>query len=48
MGIEGLRKQSRAPSNHPNKTKEEVIQKLLQLKEKHKKWGAKKIKNFIV
>ena len=29
MGIEGLLKQSRAPSNHPNKTKEEVVNRIL-------------------
>lgn len=44
MGIEGLRKQSRAPSNHPNKTREEVIEKILFYKDKHKKWGARKLR----
>ena len=44
MGIEGLLEQTRAPSNHPNKTKEEVVNSILRLKDKHKKWGAKKIR----
>ena len=39
-GLEGLLDQFRAPGNHPNKTKQVVVDQLLQLKEKHKKWGA--------
>ena len=34
MGIEGLLEQSRAPSNHPNKTKKEIIGKILFYKDK--------------
>jgi len=44
IGIEGLRKKTRAPMNHPNKTKDEVIKKILKLKNKHKNWGAKKLR----
>jgi len=44
MGIEGLLKHSRAPSNHPNKTNEEIVNRILELKDKYKKWGAKKIR----
>jgi len=44
MGIEGLLEQSRAPSNHPNKTKEDIIEKILFYKDRHKKWGAKKLR----
>jgi len=44
FGIEGLLDQSRAPINHPNKTKDEVINRILKLKGKHKNWGAKKIR----
>ena len=44
MGIWGLMEQSRAPSNHPNKTKEDIIEKILFYKDKHKKWGAKKLR----
>ncbi len=44
MGIEGLLEQSTRPSNHPNKTKKEIIDKIISLKDKHKKWGAKKLR----
>ena len=43
-GIEGLLEQSKAPGNHPNKTSEEVEEKILQLKAKHSLWGAKKLR----
>lgn len=43
-GIKGLLEQSIAPINHPNRTKSEVENKILWYKEKHDKWGAKKIK----
>lgn len=43
-GIEGLLKQSKAPINHPNRTKGEVETKILNLKEQYSKWGAKKIR----
>ncbi len=43
-GIEGLKENSRAPINHPNKTKKKVEEKILCLKNKHKQWGAKKIR----
>lgn len=46
-GIEGLLEKSKAPSNHPNKTKEEVELKILSLKKIHKKWGAKKIRRLL-
>ena len=42
-GIEGLLEKSKAPRNHPNKTKEEVELKILSLKKQHARWGAKKI-----
>jgi transposase InsO family protein len=44
FGIEGLLENSKAPRNHPNKTKDPVINKILSLKEKHPRWGAKKIR----
>jgi transposase InsO family protein/transposase-like protein len=44
FGIEGLLDQTRAPINHPNKTKEYVEKKILNLKGKYSKWGAKKIR----
>ena len=43
-GIEGLLEKSRAPINHPNRTKEEVEKKILSLKGKYDKWGAKKLR----
>lgn len=47
LGIEGLVEQSKAPINHPNRTKEYVVKNLLELKEKHVKWGAKKIRRLL-
>lgn len=43
-GIEGLLERTKAPINHPNKTSDPVIKKILLLKDKHTKWGAKKIR----
>ena len=44
-GYEGLRELSRKPrGKHPNSTNEKVINAILQLKKKHKLWGAKKIR----
>ena len=43
-GMEGLSEQKRAPINHPNRTKKEVEDKILQLKGEHSKWGAKKLR----
>ncbi len=43
-GYDGLRELSRKPrSSHPNSTDKKVVESILQLKEKHKLWGAKKI-----
>ena len=47
-GIEGLINESKAPRNHPNQTKEEIVHKILSLKEKHKLWGAKKIRRLLL
>jgi len=44
QGYEGLREQSRTPRKHPNETSQEVIEKILKFKGKHKRWGAKKIR----
>ena len=46
-GIEGLLEKSRAPRNHPNKTKEEIENKILELKGKYKLWGAKKLHKLL-
>jgi len=47
LGLEGLREQSKAPINHPNRTKEYVERKILHLKEKYPRWGAKKIRKLL-
>jgi transposase InsO family protein len=44
FGIEGLRENSKAPINHPNRTSDKVINEILRLKHKHSNWGAKKIR----
>lgn len=46
-GIEGFKDISKSPNNHPNKTKDSVEQKIIELKEKHKLWGAKKIRKLL-
>jgi transposase InsO family protein len=46
-GIEGLKGQSTAPKKHPNSTTDEVVKNIIQLKEKHKLWGAKKIRRLL-
>lgn len=46
-GIEGFKDMSKSPNNHPNKTKDSVEQKIIELKEKHKLWGAKKIRKLL-
>jgi transposase InsO family protein len=46
-GIEGLMEKNRSPKNHPNKTKECIEQKIVDLKEQHKLWGAKKIRRLL-
>jgi hypothetical protein len=46
-GIEGLKQQSKDPQKKPNSTKDEAVKNSLQLKEKHKLWGAKKIKRLL-
>ena len=47
QGFEGLKKQSRAPSNHPNATKENIVESILNLKAEYKLWGAKKIRELL-
>ncbi|TLX72408.1 transposase [Labilibacter sediminis] len=46
-GIEGLKEITKSPRNHPNKTKQIVEDRILQLKEKHRLWGAKKIRKLL-
>lgn len=47
QGIEGLRERAKKPINHPNRTLEYVEKNILSLKEKHSKWGAKKIHRLL-
>ena len=46
-GIEGLKEKRKSPQNHPNSTKETVVKNILELKEKHSLWGAKKIRRLL-
>jgi putative transposase len=43
QGAVGLKEQSRAPLNHPNATKPEIVSKLINTKLEHKTWGPRKI-----
>ena len=47
MGINGLREQPRSPLKHPNQTKDYVEKKIILLKEKYNRWGAKKIHKLL-
>jgi transposase InsO family protein len=47
QGFEGLKKQSRAPTIHPNATKENIIESILNLKAEYKLWGAKKLRELL-
>ena len=47
QGIEGLKEHAKKPINHPNRTLEYVEQNILSLKQKHSKWGAKKIHRLL-
>ncbi len=44
QGYEGLKERSRKPGRHPNATDQKIVKSILTLKEKHKLWGAKKIR----
>jgi len=46
-GYEGLRELARTPRGHPNETNQEVVNSILRLKEKHRLWGAKKIRKLL-
>src|SRR3981081_3755530 len=46
-GIEGLTARSRRPYRHANRLPFQIEQLILQLKEKHASWGAKKIRDKI-
>jgi len=42
-GPEGLEERSRSAHNHPNYTPEHVVRELLELRQRHPSWGAKKL-----
>jgi len=46
-GMEGLVDRSKSPQNHPNKTEDIIEEKIVTLKEKHRLWGAKKIRRLL-
>ncbi len=45
MGYDGLREMFRTPREHSKETDQKVLSGILELKEKHRLWGAKKIRN---
>lgn len=47
QGYDGLLEQPITARNHPNETDIKVINGILQLKEKHRLWGAKKIRKLL-
>ena len=48
MGYDGLLEKPRTPRRHPKETDQKVVNGILKLKEKHKLWGAKKIKKLLL
>ena len=42
-GPEGLEERSRRPENYPNQTPEHIVQAILELRQRHPSWGAKKL-----
>lgn len=42
-GVDGLMDRGRAPHVHPNRTDDEVLRRLVQLKREHMSWGPKKL-----
>lgn len=48
MSFEGLKVRSRTPSKNPNETDEKIVNAILKLKEKYKRWGTKKIRILLL
>src|SRR5580704_4062718 len=46
-GLEALQDRGRAPQRHPNRTPEELMEAVLQLRRKHMSWGARKLKRVL-
>lgn len=47
FGLPGLTEQSKAPINHPNRTRIEIEDSIINLRKRHKNWGAKKIRKLL-
>lgn len=47
LGLKGLELQPRAPYSHPNRTSQEVEDKIIQLRKAHRTWGARKIHKLL-
>lgn len=45
-GYDGLKNRSRAPSHQPGETSDEFVKKILEVKNRYRKWGPKKIFAF--
>ena len=46
-GEGGLEDRSRAPARHPNQTASSIEQQLLQLRQRHPSWGARKLRAYL-
>src|ERR1700738_3328265 len=46
-GVDGLKPHSRAPRHHPNAIAEEVCAAVLRAKDRHPRWGPKKLKPLL-
>jgi transposase InsO family protein len=42
-GVAGLEEKQRAPHDHPNRTPEEIEEKVIKLRKQHPRWGGEKI-----
>ena len=47
MGYDGLLEKNRTPKGHPKETDQKVVDGIIKLKEKHRLWGAKKIRKLL-
>jgi len=48
FGIRGLEDRARSPYRHPNKTPFQVEKAILKIKQKHRSWGAPKIRDKLI
>jgi transposase InsO family protein len=47
-GMEGLEERSRAPHNIPHKTPQPIENRIIELRKKHPRWGAKKLRQLLI